>query len=343
MTRVPRAPVVRIQGIDAYMTKQSYVPGEVATLRAATDAPEVAPSAVPVGAEREVVYADNQMAGVEVGFTPKTYTFNKWWRSRTRRLTFKVPEVPSGLYYAQLAAPDGRVGYAVFVVRPTQLGATRRVLVVLPTDTWQAYNFQDVNGDGYGDTWYAGPPNQTVDTVKPYIARGAPPRFYRYDLPFLHWLYWSGKAAEFISDADFGLIASGDDLSRAYDLSSSGARGVRHDPRIRPRAALPRPRGEPDVPLGEQLLLARRQERHQDPSGEHVEAAGPAGGGVDRVQYRANDSGQRQGLYVLEDTARAPWAWVGTSGSPPRRSASSWAATGIEIDGTSKDSPPGTR
>ena len=116
------------------------------------------------------MYADNQMAGVEVGFTPKTYTFNKWWRSRTRRLTFKVPEVPSGLYYAQLAAPDGRVGYAVFVVRPTQLGATRRVLVVLPTDTWQAYNFQDVNGDGYGDTWYAGPPNQTVDTGRPYIA-----------------------------------------------------------------------------------------------------------------------------------------------------------------------------
>ena len=103
-------------------------------------------------------------------------------------------------------------------MRPVILGQTSRVLVVLPTNTWQAYNFQDVNGDGYGDTWYAGPPNRTVDLGRTYIARGAPPRFYRYDLPFLHWLYWSGKQAEFISDSDFDNIANGDQLAASYDL-----------------------------------------------------------------------------------------------------------------------------
>ncbi|MGN6263304.1 MAG: N,N-dimethylformamidase beta subunit family domain-containing protein, partial [Ralstonia sp.] len=45
-----------------------------------------------------------------------------------------------------------------------------------------------------------------------------PPRFYRYDLPFLHWLYWSGKSAEFISDSDFDLIPNGDELAQDYDL-----------------------------------------------------------------------------------------------------------------------------
>ena len=58
----------------------------------------------------------------------------------------------------------------------------------------------------------------TVDLGRTYIARGVPPRFYRYDLPFLHWLYWSGKSAEFISDSDFDLIATGDQLAAAYDL-----------------------------------------------------------------------------------------------------------------------------
>ena len=89
---------------------------------------------------------------------------------------------------------------------------------MLPTNTWQTYNFQDVDGNGYGDTWYAGPPNGSVNLSKPYIARGAPPRFYRYDLPFLHWLFWSGKTAEFISDSDFDQIANGDALAKAYDL-----------------------------------------------------------------------------------------------------------------------------
>ena len=79
--------------------------------------------------------------------------------------------------------------------------------MILPTNTWQAYNFQDVDGNGYGDTWYAGPPNGRSTFAHLYRAR-APPRFYRYDLPFLHWLYWSGKSAEFISDSDFDPIGA---------------------------------------------------------------------------------------------------------------------------------------
>ena len=28
--------------------------------------------------------------------------------------------------------------------------------MIIPTNTWQAYNFYDADGDGWGDTWYAG-------------------------------------------------------------------------------------------------------------------------------------------------------------------------------------------
>ena len=132
-------------------------------------------------------------------------------------ITFQHPERAERSLLPQFSGADGRVGYAPFVVRPAMLGATNRVLVILPTNTWQAYNFQDADGNGYGDTWYAGPPNRSSTFAHVHRARRAP-RFYRYDLPFLHWLYWSGKSAEFISDSDFDTIANGDELARAYDL-----------------------------------------------------------------------------------------------------------------------------
>ena len=49
---------------------------------------------------------------------------------------------------------DGRVGFAPFIVAPRQIGE-QRVAVVLPTLTWQAYNFRDDDGDGSADSWYA--------------------------------------------------------------------------------------------------------------------------------------------------------------------------------------------
>src|SRR5205085_5924646 len=94
---------------------------------------------------------------------------------------------PSGLYFACLEAADGRVGFAPFIVRPRRLG-TNHVLVVLPTYTWQTYNFRDDNGDGLGDTWYAGWKQNWARLARPYLDRGAPPHFCSYDLPFLNWL-----------------------------------------------------------------------------------------------------------------------------------------------------------
>ena len=72
---------------------------------------------------------------------------------RTTRIT--IGNWPSGLYFAQLDRPGG-VGFAPFVVAPKRLGE-HRVAVVMPTHTWQAYNFRDDDGDGKGDTWYATP------------------------------------------------------------------------------------------------------------------------------------------------------------------------------------------
>ena len=217
------------------------------------------------------------------------------------------------------------------------------MLVILPTNTWQAYNFQDVDGNGYGDTWYAGPPNRKVDLGRTYIARGQPPRFYRYDLPFLHWFYWSGKSAEFISDSDFDLIGSGDELARAYDLIVFEG----HEEYVQAH--------EYDViqrfrDLGGNLMflsannffwkvtetkgVLQKIGRWRDAGRPEARLIG--------VQYRANDDGQHQGNFVVENSAATPWLWDGTGLADGSTFGSYVGGYGIEIDGTSPESPPGT-
>jgi hypothetical protein len=342
VTRHLRGLVVRLQGIDAGFTRRSYAPGELASLRVASDEPSLELKIFQSGPEKLATRADNVLQGVDTGQAPVEISMAKW-QSRQRTITVRIPDVPSGLYFAELTGPDGRIGYAPFVVHPAVLGATGRVLVVLPTNTWQAYNFQDVDGDGYGDTWYAGPPNNVVDLSRSYIARGVPPRFYKYDLPFLHWLYWSGKAAEFISDSDFDQVATGDDLAADYDLVIFEG----HEEYVTTH--------EYDVvqrfrDLGGNLMFLSannffwkvdRQGSLLRKLGEWRDAGRPEAALVG-VQYRANDDGQRQGVFVVQNTPAAPWLWAGTGLEEGSILGQFVGGYGIEIDGTSPQSPPGT-
>jgi hypothetical protein len=92
------------------------------------------------------------------------------------------------------------------------------VAVVLPTNTWAAYNRRDVDGNGVGDTWYADPAVTRVDLSRPFLDGGVPPKFAGYDRGFLRWLALRRVAADFLADDDFERIASGDRLAQLYDL-----------------------------------------------------------------------------------------------------------------------------
>ena len=343
--RYPRGLVVRLQGIDAGFTRPSYAPGQVATVHIATDEQLLSYQLFQAGPEKYVVYADNQFGGVPVDSSPPgTLDWSKW-RDQPHSITFRIPNVPSGLYYLQFGGQDGRIGYAPFVVRPTALGATSRVLVVLPTNTWQAYNFQDVDGNGYGDTWYAGVPNRTVDLGRTYIARGVPPRYYRYDLPFLHWLYWGGHNAEFIGDSDFDQVANGDELAKAYDLvifEGHEEYVTQHEYDVVQRYR----------DLGGNLMFLSANNffwhvREQDVGrkllkvGEWRESGRPEAGLIG-AEYRANDNGQHRGPYTVQNAAAAPWLWANTGLGDGSTFGSEVGGFGIEIDGTAPSSPPGT-
>ena len=130
--------------VEAAFRRESYAPGETATLVVRPEAKPVRMQLFRVGPERATTRGNNEMQGVPV--TAERSRSSRAGASRSRSATGR-----SGLYFARLEATDGRVGFAPFVVRPRELGASR-VAIVLPTLTWQAYNLRDDDGDGKGDT-----------------------------------------------------------------------------------------------------------------------------------------------------------------------------------------------
>jgi hypothetical protein len=338
--RHPRAPVVRVQGIDAAFTQQSYEPGQLAVLRVSADAPDLQLDVLQTGPERLVTYADNQLEGIPVS-AQQTIS----WTARQdapQTMNFRIGDWPSGLYFVKLTAPDGRVGYAPFVVRPTALGIASRVAVVLPTNTWQAYNFYDANGDGWGDTWYAGPPHQRIALDRPYLHRGAPPFFYRYDQGFLHWLYWTDKTVDFLAESDLGSL-SGEQLAAAYDLvvfpgHTEYVTDHEYDVVQRYRDL----GGNLAFLSANNFFWRVTQEGRVLTRVAQWRDVGRPEARLIGVQYLANDRGEHQGLFTVESAETAPWLWPGTELVNGSTFGEFVGGYGIEIDHTTPESPIGT-
>lgn len=208
----PRGPVVRIRGVDAGFTQRRYFPGSAAKLVVATDARRFSLQFFRFGP-----FPGPEFAGEKFTGSPVTNPVEVDWtgrRSGPVALWRRIGLWPSGLYFVRLEASDGRVGFAPFVVRPRS--RRYRVAVVLPTNTWQAYNFQDANGDGWGDTWYASGATNTIDLRRPYISGGVPGGF-QYDKNVVRWLERTGKKADYYTDDDLQGFRSGDRLG-GYNL-----------------------------------------------------------------------------------------------------------------------------
>jgi hypothetical protein len=193
----------------AVFTARSYSPGQTATLVLWAQSPRVSYRFYRVGPEQATrLKGSDELLGVPVGPAHPVA-----WH---RELHLRVPSGASGLYFARLTAAGGRLGYATFVLRPRHLGQSR-IAVIEPTNTWQAYNFRDVNDDGIGDTWYADPSYNGVDLERPFLDRGTPPHFRQYDNGFLSWLAHSGHRVDFLADDDLERL-DGRQLAKLYDL-----------------------------------------------------------------------------------------------------------------------------
>src|SRR3954470_3199828 len=331
--------VVRVLGVDAGFGRQSYRPGARAGLAVTADARRLTLQLFQAGPERRPSvysgYGNYELHGIPVG-PPRSLDWTRY-RRVTRVLHLPIPRGRSGLYFARLRAVDGRVGFAPFVVLPRRLGL-HRVAVVFPTNTWQAYNHRDVDGDGTGDTWYADNAVERVDLTRPYLHRGVPTRFRGYELGFLRWLYVEHKRVDFITDRQLDRIGPRR-LRRLYDLVVF----LGHHEYMTTHA-YDTTTGFRD--LGGRLLfssttnfLYRVEHRgrwlyRKEPWRElgRPEAA------LIGAQYLSNDFGEHQGRYDVVGAAAAPWAFRGTG----LGDGDTFGHGGIEIDGRSAASPPGT-
>jgi len=335
-----RSAVIRVLGVEAAFTRRSYLPNEPMELRVFADAGTLDLTFLRIGHGPDPSLRSDELTGLAMADPVRLDWAGK--RSAPHVVRVQTGTWPTGLYAARLVAEDGRVGFAPFVLRPTVPG-TARVAAVLPTNTWQAYNFHDSDGDGWGDTWYAGgaPP---VLLDRPYRDRGVPPRFRRYDFPFLRWLEKTSLEAEILADDDLEAVASGDELRRLYDLVIFPG----HSEYMTAQAydAVERFRD-----LGGRLvfLSANNFFWRVDKQGQEMRrvarwrALGRPEARLGGVQYRANDDGSRQGSFYVVDEAAAPWLFTGTGLANGATFGDEVGGFGIEVDTTTPESPPDTR
>ena len=332
-----RAPAVRVQSIEAGFTRRSYAPGEVAELRIASDARLLRIQVFTFGNQTHPTPQDLRTSGLAM--TPAVRV--DWTRHRrapARLRVVRAGEWASGLYFLRLTAGDGRLGYAPLIVRPRRLG-TSRVAVVLSTNTWQAYNFADEDGDGWGDSWYVSDDQRRVDLERPYLDFGVPFRFRDWDLTFVSWLNRTGKRVDYLSDDDLER-ATAAELAAAYDLIVFPGHAEYVTERAYDVVEGFRDRGGNLVFLSANNVFWRvvRQGRWLVKTRLWRELGRPEAALVG-VQYVGSDGGRRQAGYTVVGAAASPWAFAGTGLSD----GDAFGTYGIEIDARTAASPAGTQ
>ncbi|MGZ8782362.1 MAG: N,N-dimethylformamidase beta subunit family domain-containing protein [Gaiellaceae bacterium] len=206
-----REPVSHRPTVEASFAAESYRAGTTATLVLFDAARNVTVRLYRVGDGRGRLRTRDAMRGDAVGGVHRVGRVVEGSRIRLRL----GAGWRSGLYFARLSAPPNRVGYAPFVLAPRRLGE-HRVAVVLPTQSWQAYNFRDDDRDGDADTWY-GSATARARLIRPHENRGVPGHYRQYDEPFLRWIARNGYAVDFLSDRELK-HTTGARLARAYEL-----------------------------------------------------------------------------------------------------------------------------
>lgn len=199
--------------LEAFFAARSYGPGALAGLQIRSSSPWLKIAVFRSGPEGKRTPGDSTMLGVPVA--PERVV--RWRRAGWGTVPLRLQYWPSGLYFARIKARVGRTFFAPFVLRAQPI-VRSRVAVVLPTNTWQAYNFRDDDQDGIPNTWYANEAVTSVDLRRPFLNRGVPPHFRAYDVAFLRWLAVTARTPDFLSDDDLERFRTGAGLLARYDL-----------------------------------------------------------------------------------------------------------------------------
>lgn len=190
--------------MTAVFAQPSYSPGQAAQLRVLADATRL--TVQPLAAFSK---SDDPNAPI-VNDPALGPAQTRAWHPGAGTLSVRIGWWPSGVYFVRVRSAGGQV-VAPVVVRPAHLGQAS-VAVVVPTYTWQAYNRRG------GDTWYACSCVNTVDLSRPYLDGGVPYNFGQYDREFFQWLGRNNLRVDVLGDEDLDRIASGTKLRHLYRM-----------------------------------------------------------------------------------------------------------------------------
>jgi hypothetical protein len=319
--------------VTAFFPKESYAVGSTGRLEITDTAPDVQLQMFRAGMSVRRITAKDVLTGNPVSDVRRLGAVNG---HRTVAVRFGA-DWPSGVYYAQLTAPGNRVGYAIFVLRPKHLGA-HAVAIVMPTQTWQAYNFRDDNGDGVPDTWYAS--GSTARLSRPFLNRGVPPHYKYYDHKFMAWVNLTRDGADYLSDADLN-GASGAKLRKAYQLLIFEGHHEYVTQHEYDAVTNYRDRGGNLIFLSANNFFWKitisgnvmtRVAKWRDLGRPEAALIG--------VAYYHNDMGEHRGSWVVRRAAKAmPWLIKGTG----LHVGMQFSSGGIEADDVTSDSPKNVR
>jgi hypothetical protein len=302
--------------VQAVFTQRSYGPGTTAVLRLRAAKPDVR-----IRIYHAAAGGEGPLQGAPVS-TERSAT--------TPTVSIALGNWPSGLYYARVVTAGKGVWYAPFVLRPRRLG-TAHVAVVLPTNTWQAYNYED------GNSWYENASVHTVALDRPFVDGGVPPHYTGYDRGFLRWLALSHLQPDFFSDDDLDRIKS----LGAYRLvvfSGHEEYVTQQEFNLTQRY---RDGGGNLAFLSANNFFYKVVKRGDAMDGRWRwrDLGRPEAALVGAQYVDWNHGTYRNRPYVVTGEAKAPWLFKGTS----FRDRSSFGVYGIEIDAVAPASPRGTR
>jgi hypothetical protein len=134
-----------VLAVEGYPARQSYLAGEPVDFHCSSSAATFTVTVTRIGATREAAWRADGIVGTEQPVPRDAYESGCGWP-----VTFTIPTAASwrsGFYEVELLADgvDGleAVSHAFFVIRPAPLAPdtrANRILLVLSTNTWNAYN-----------------------------------------------------------------------------------------------------------------------------------------------------------------------------------------------------------
>jgi hypothetical protein len=328
--------VVRILGVDVSFQQRSYSAGAQASASISTDAPSVRVQFFGYLGPGSPGELDTKTGASAM--TPAVTLDWRGHRGAPHVVDFGTSESwASGLYFLRVTASDGRVGYAPLVLRPRRLGEDH-VAVVLPTNTWQADNLRDANGDGWGDSWSADRSLVSIDLRRAYLDSGLPDRFRSGTGAVISWLGQTGKHVDYLSDDDLAAVPSGDAMRHAYDLvvfPGSEEYVGRHAYGVMQRFR----------DLGGRLLFLSAANFHWRAERKAStlrlvrpwRQLGKPEAALVGVQVTASGRGPGK-PYVVQGASVEPWVFAGTG----LNDGSTFGRFGTVIDATTQQSPAGT-